>query len=80
MGLGRIAFEQKKWADAERYYGEVIQKYAATSSVPEARYWRAVSRYKSTKDHTVLDAVARELQETAPHSVWATKASPWLAP
>lgn len=78
MGLARVAFKEKKWADAERIYSEVVEKYPNTASVPEARYWRAVSRYKGTNDHTVLGAEAEELQETAPQSVWAKKALPWL--
>lgn len=78
MGLGRIAFKQKRWADAEQIYSEVVEKYPDTSSAPEARYWRAVSRYKGTNDHTVLGAVAQELQEKAPQSLWSKKALPWL--
>jgi len=79
MGLARVAFEEKKWKDAERVYAAVVEKYPKTSSAPEARYWRAVSHYKGTNDHTVLGQVAQELQETAPDSVWAKKALPWLA-
>jgi hypothetical protein len=77
MGLGRLAFEAKKWPDAERIYREVVEKYSKTSSVPEARYWRAVSHYKGTSDHTVLSQVAQELQEKAPESVWTKKTIPW---
>jgi hypothetical protein len=78
MGLGRIAFKDKKWADAERIYNEVVDKFPSTSSLPEAKYWRAVSHYKGTNDHTVLGKVAEELQASAPQSVWTKKASPWL--
>jgi TolA-binding protein len=78
LGLGRVAFKEKRWADAERIYGEVVEKYPNTSSAPEARYWRGVSRYKGTNDHTVLGKVAQELQEKEPQSVWAKKALPWL--
>jgi TolA-binding protein len=78
MGLARVAFEQKKWSDAERIYGEVIEQYPKTSSAPEARYWRAVSHYKGTNDHTALGQAAKELKEISPESVWAMKAIPWL--
>ena len=78
MGLARLAFEQKKWSDAERTYGEVVARFQKTSSAPEARYWRAVSHYKGTNDHTVLGQVAKELKETAPDSVWTMKSTPWL--
>ncbi len=78
MGLGRIAFKEKKWPEAERIYGEVARNYSETASAPEARYWRAVSHYKGTNDHSVLGQVAEELQDTAPESVWTMKATPWL--
>ena len=78
MGLGKVAFKDKKWADAERIYADVVRKYANTSSAPEALYWRAVSHYQGTHDHTVLDAVAQELKEKNPESLWAKKAIPWL--
>jgi TolA-binding protein len=78
MSLARIAFKEKNWADAEETYGEVLDKYPNTSAAPEARYWRAVSHYKGTNDHTVLNKVAQELQKAAAESVWAKKALPWL--
>jgi len=78
MGLGRVAFKEKRWPDAERIYSDVVEKYPKTSSAPEARYWRAVSHYKGTNDHIVLGQVAQELQESAPESVWTKKAMPWL--
>jgi hypothetical protein len=78
MGLGRVAFKEKKWAEAERIYREVTEKYSTTTSASEARYWRGVSRYKQTNDHNVLVEAAQELQRTAPGSVWALKALPWV--
>ncbi len=79
MGLARIAFKEKKWSDAERIYSDIVNEYPKTSSAPEARYWRAVSHYKGTNDHTALGQVAAELQNNAPGSVWTKKAIPWLA-
>jgi TolA-binding protein len=78
MGLARVAFQEKRWRDAERIYTEVVEKYPKTTSAPEARYWRAVSQYKGTNDHVVLGQVAQELHQNAPESVWAKKAIPWL--
>ena len=79
MGLAKVAFKEKRWPEAERIYGEVVEKYPHTAAAPEARYWRAVSHYKRTNDHTVLGQAAQELQESAPASLWTKKASPWLA-
>ena len=42
-------------------------------------YWKAVSHYKGTNDHTVLGEVPKTLQQKYPNSVWAKKAIPWAA-
>lgn len=77
-GLGRIAFVQKKYADAERWYGHVVARFGDSHSAPEAMYWRAVSQYSASHDHSVLGKVAEELRSKYPSSVWASKAIPWL--
>lgn len=77
-GLGRIAFVHKKYADAERWYDEVVTRFGQSHSAPGAMYWRGVARYSATHDHTVLGKVAEELETTYPSSVWASKAIPWL--
>ena len=77
-GLGRLAFVKKKYADAERWYGEVLSRYGDSHSASGATYWKAVSHYKATNDHTVLGQVAEELKQKFPKSVWAEKAIPWL--
>lgn len=78
MGLARIAFMHKQWAEAERRYTEVAERYPNTSAAPEAIYWKGVSRYKATNDHSALSAVAEELKEKYQESVWTLKASIWL--
>ncbi len=40
-------------------------------------YWRAVSHYRATNDHTALGQVAEELPRRCPGSVWAEKSLPW---
>lgn len=77
-GLGRIAFVNKKYADAERWYGDVVTRFSHSHSAPGAMYWRAVANYKATNDHTVLGKVAEELRTSYPSSVWASKAVPWV--
>ena len=73
-----IAFVEKKYSDAERWYGDVVARFANSHFAPEAMYWRAVAHYKATNDHTVMGKVAEELRNTYPSSVWASKATPWL--
>ena len=76
-GLARIAFMHKEWAEAEKRYAEIAEKYPNTIAAPEAVYWRGVSRYKATSDHTALGEVAKKFKEKYQSSVWAQKASIW---
>jgi TolA-binding protein len=77
-GLGRIAFVHKKYADAERWYGDVLTHFGGSHFAPGAMYWRAVAHCKATNDYPVLGKVAEELRSTYPSSVEASKAIPWL--
>jgi TolA-binding protein len=77
MGLARVAFMHKKFADAEKMYAGVIENHAATGVVPEALYWRAVCHYKATNDHTVLGEAAKELSGKYPDNEWTLKSDPW---
>ena len=77
-GLGRIAFVQKKYADAERWYGGLVARLGNTHLAAEAMYWRALAHNKATSDHTVLGKVAEELRSKYPSRVWTSKAVPWL--
>jgi hypothetical protein len=79
-GLGRIAFAQKKYGDAARWYGEVAEHARDSHFAAEAMYWRAVAQYSATHDHAVLGQVAQELRDKYPASVWRSKAIPWLRP
>jgi len=77
-GLGRMALVRKKYANAERWYADVITRFESTHFAAEAMYWRAVAHYKATNDHTALSKGAEELRNIHPSSVWASKAIPWL--
>jgi len=77
LGLARVDFMHKQWAAAEEKYTRVAELYPETVAAPEAIYWRGVSRYKATNDHTVLTPVAEELGNKYPGSQWELKASVW---
>ena len=77
MGLARVAFMHKHWADAERMYTDIANRFPNSKVAPEAIYWTAVSRYKATNDHTVLGGAPAKLNEKYPDSVWTSKASVW---
>ena len=77
MGLARIAFMNKKWADAEGVYAGVAENYEYTAVAAEAIYWRGVCHYKATNDHTVLGEVAKELTQKYAGDEWTLKSDPW---
>jgi hypothetical protein len=76
LGLARVSFMRKDWAEAERIYDEAVARWPSVTTTPEAMYWRAVSRYKRTNDHLPLQEVAKQL--SGKDSAWASKASVWL--
>ena len=77
-GLARVAFMSKQWAEAERRYAEVLEKYPQSKVAPEALYWKGVSHYKATNDHTILGELPGQFQEKYPESVWAQKTIAWM--
>jgi hypothetical protein len=77
LGLARVAFMQKQWAEAERRYAEVLGRYPDSKAAPEALYWKGVSHYKATNDHTVLGELPGQFKEKYPESIWALKTAAW---
>ena len=78
LGLARVALMSKAWAEAESRYAAVLEKYPESQSAPEALYWKGVSRYKTTNDHTVLGELAGQFRDKYPDSIEALKAIPWF--
>jgi len=77
LGLARVAFMHKKWADAEQRYGQVVERYPNSKSSPEALYWKGVSHYKVTNDHNVLGQMPELFKQKYPDSIWAMKTAAW---
>jgi TolA-binding protein len=78
LALARVAFMSKNWKDAERRYTEVLERYPESKAAPEALYWKGVSHYKATNDHTVLGELPGQFQEKYPESEWALKTAAWV--
>jgi TolA-binding protein len=78
LALARVAFMSKDWADAERRYTEVLERYPDSTAAPEALYWKGVSHYKGTNDHTVLGELPGQFEEQYPDSSWALKTAAWI--
>ena len=77
LGLARVSFMNKDWTDAERRYSEVLERYPSSKAAPEALYWKGVSHYKKTNDHTILGELPQQLREKYPNSIWALKTIAW---
>ncbi|MGH9360123.1 MAG: thioredoxin fold domain-containing protein [Terriglobia bacterium] len=77
LGLARVAFQSKKWPEAEKIYGGIVQRYPTSFVSPEAEYWAGVSRYQQTHDPKVLGQIAQVLAKKHPQSIWNEKASIW---
>lgn len=78
LALGRLALMHKEWAEAERQYGHVGERFPNTAGAAEAMYWSAVSHFQNTHDHAILAHVSQQLAQKFPGSIWTAKASPWL--
>jgi outer membrane protein assembly factor BamD (BamD/ComL family) len=78
LGLARVAFMSKDFVNAERRFSEVLERYPESKAAPEALYWKGVSQYKTTNDHTVLGEMPGQFQEHYPDSIWAEKTAAWI--
>jgi hypothetical protein len=77
LGLGKVAMARGDFAEAERRFREVTERYPASDGAPEAQYWAGVARYKATSDPSALAETARAFGERYSDSTWAKKASVW---
>jgi hypothetical protein len=77
MGLARVAFTKKDFADAERRYAAIVKNYPKSKFAPEAVYNEGVSRYSTTHDHHTLTDVAKTFTDKYQDSIWAEKSIPW---
>lgn len=77
LALARVAFMSKDWTTAENRYAAVLEHYPNSKAAPEALYWKGVSHYKTTNDHTVLGELPALFREKYPDSVWALKTPAW---
>ena len=78
LGLARASFMKKDWKDAESRYAQVLERYPNSYAAPEALYWKGVSHYKATNDHTVLGELPEQSKQKYPDSIWAEKTLPWI--
>ena len=78
MALARVALMSKDWATAESRYAAIVDRYSNSKAAPEALYWKGVSHYKATNDHTVLGEMPDQFKDKYPDSIWALKTAAWV--
>jgi hypothetical protein len=79
MGLARLAFDQKKWSEAEKIYASIAARDPNSAEAPEAVYWAGVSQYQRTHDGGILRETGKRLVENYRNSIWAKKGSVWVS-
>jgi uncharacterized protein HemY len=77
LGLGHTAFKTGKFAEAEKSFKAVVEKFPKTESAAEAQYWAGVARYKGSNDASALKATADAFKKSYADTSWAKKASIW---
>ncbi len=77
LGFGHAQLGKKNFADAERQFRDVVERFSGTDAAAEAMYWAGVSRYKATNDASALKATAQAFKDRYKDSIWAKKASIW---
>lgn len=77
IGLGRVEFMKKNWAEAERHFDWVLQNSPDSKFAPEAVYYRGVSRYSASHDHEELGNTAKALAEKYSGTEWQLRSIPW---
>lgn len=79
IGLGRVAFMKKKWAEAEKHFSTVLDNHPYSKFAPQAVYYRGVSRYSASHDGVELANTAKELAEKYSGNEWQLRSIPWAA-
>jgi uncharacterized protein HemY len=79
LGLGKIAFHEKRWRDAEPLFEDVVDQHPDSDTAAEALYWAGVSRYKASGDALELARTAAAFTTRYQDSTWAKKSSIWKA-
>ena len=77
LGLSKAAFQRKDYADAERRFRDIVDRFPSTEAAPEALYWAGVSKYKASGDPSALGATGAAFRDRYQDTAWAKKASVW---
>ncbi len=77
LGRARLAFDHQQWAEAERRFKEIVERFPDSDAAAEALYWAGVTPYKATGDPSSLNQTALAFKQRYQDTPWAKKASVW---
>jgi hypothetical protein len=77
LALAKIAFDAGKYALAAELFDRIIKEHPDSEQVPQAIYFRGISRRKVTRDESHLGEAAKELEREFPDSEWTMRTNPW---
>ena len=77
LGIGKTHFEREAFTEAITSLDTLLKDYPKSDSAPEAIYYGAVSRYKSTHKAQPLKEGYEKLQAEYPSSEWTKRAAPY---
>lgn len=77
LGLGKTHFDREAFKEAIGILDRLVSAYATSDSAPEAIFYHAVSRYKSTHSPQPLKEAYERLHRDYPSSEWAKRAAPY---
>ena len=77
LGRAQMAFAAGDWADAEKRFREIVDKFPDNDAAAEALYWAGVAPYKASHDPSSLKRTADAFKQRYQGTSWAKKASIW---
>lgn len=73
VGIARADMRCNQEAQAVPFYEEVLRRFPTSQAAPEAQYYLAVARYKSSHEGSDLLGGWRDLRLRYPESPWRTR-------
>lgn len=77
LGLGKIAFDRDRYAEAGSHFQAVVDRYPEAGATPEAVFLHGVAGYWKTHDPKSLRRIYDTLSARYPQSEWARRSRPY---
>lgn len=77
MGLGKIAFDRDRYAEAGKHFQTVVDRHPEAGAAPEAVFLHGVAGYRKTHDAKALRRIYDTLSTKYPQSEWARRSKPY---